>query len=234
MLHFFTEGAMRPVCGARPRGKSTTPCLKCADLARCECGALIGTERALLRLTACIECARNAPRSRIAVHGDESTGRVWADATADADAVTTIAGRTIDPVAIPVKQRGARGVNGRFVAPLVLAGVETRTLSVFPHMERDSIDPTRMRRLDDWDLVAHAHEPIPGTATPQSSAAGFLRPRVRPGGALRANPWDRAPRDRGRRDFEAPTEAPAVRAWSEAHEQRQDARDALREVETLA
>lgn len=70
------------------------------------------------------------------------------------------------------------------------------------------------------------YKPIPGEAAPITSNLGFMRGRVTPPGEVRANPWDRKPRDAGRRDFEAPTESNAVRKASKVRKPKTDVANA--------
>jgi hypothetical protein len=92
---------------------------------------------------------------------------------------------------------------------------EQRELRPFLTSFRD--DDLRDRRRKVTRLKPLTSEPIvrgskiPGEAISQRSNLGHLRPRLKTAGQALQNPWDRAPRDAGRRDFEAPTETKAVR-----------------------
>lgn len=235
MIHYFDRPIASPrpkslvaACGKRVRLDRKRPsiveptCAACAATIRCACGALIGAERAALRLTACLECARGAAPKRLAMHGDESSGRVWATLSAETKRTARVAvdpaSVKLDPVEIsPAPTGPRRGVGGRF-APVKLKF-------------RDAVPARELDPIADYMLVAHRTPvPIPGE-TDAPNGDGFFRARVKPQGSIRPNPWDRAPRDAGRRDFEAPTEAPALREWAAAHALMQAAREACSEIE---
>lgn len=188
-------------------------CVKCAALAECEdCGALIGVERAELRLRTCLACAWDASPVVLASHGDEDTGMMTvAVKPTTEDLVEVEHGRVLPTM--PERKRRRDGY-GRF--------------SAGTRMGTGRTEPTRPANpmTDHWE-VARASEPIPGEATPQRSTAGLLRGRVEPKGRLPQNPWDRGPRDAGRRDFEAPTESNAVRPVARAQDAQNARRTAL-------
>ncbi len=71
-------------------------------------------------------------------------------------------------------------------------------------------------------------DPIPGEADKQASLIGHLRPRLKPAGSRKLqNPWDKKPRDRGRRDFEAPTETKALNSRQRALDSAPDPMDVV-------
>lgn len=241
LIHYFAQNAApvrgdKTACGRRFRGFDAyrpdlahTPCPDCAALVRCECGALVGTERATMRLATCIDCARNAPAIKVAMHGDEDSGRVWTDARADADTVPTVPGGKLECVPMaPTPTGRPRDQHGRFYnpRPKLTGDYGGRELGPGTHFHRDSDDPTRIRAVDDWDLIAHDGTPIPGVPISQRTNVGAMRSRVKTQGTVRPSPWDRKPRDRGRRDFESPVEGPASRPLQENLDLRQAAADA--------